>query len=81
MFKNINSSVLVVLVTLFILLTGNAAFFDNVLNVYPLSVGDGFYLFSVFIVFCGLTVMLSSLFCCHTITLLFAMLNVVMTVC
>jgi len=61
--KDFNASKLIILVSVFIILFGNIAFFSNVTNVYPLSAKNILFLFSLAVVFSCAIIFLLSLFC------------------
>ena len=63
MIKKITTSKLIIIVSIFLLLFGNSSFFLNVLEVYPLSIKNVLFLFSLAIVFTCINSLLLTLFC------------------
>ena len=61
--KQLSTNTLILLVTAFIALSGNAALVSSLLQAYPLSAGNIAALLSLVIVFGGITVLILSLLC------------------
>ncbi len=61
--KPVTLSKLVVMTSIFVLLFGNMTFITNVIEVYPLSFKNGVFLFSLALVFGGVTSLLLALVC------------------
>lgn len=60
-FKEVSVTRLVFLITVFLILSGNAAFISNVLAVYPFDSKNIFFLISLIVVFSCVTLLLFSL--------------------
>ncbi|MBF0264556.1 MAG: phosphoethanolamine--lipid A transferase [Gammaproteobacteria bacterium] len=59
----ISSNKLILISSIFLVLTGNIAFFNNVQEFYPVNSGNNFFLFSLIITFSCINVLIFSLFC------------------
>lgn len=61
--KKTSTSTLIILVSVFLMVFGNFAFFSNLLKVYPINAENSLFLLSLAVVFCCFIIVLFSLVC------------------